>query len=536
MHINFNLLVIATVLSNSCFSAAYPNAILEKPIVTCEPERIFIQVRTSKSSPSHIYAENHIGDPDCASRNANWLSLSLGNCGMTLKKTKTPASATYRICIIVQLHPLFITHSDRSYCAQCVYMDSNVIEDLQQSLLISDSAPSNLEPQSNLVTPKCSYRIRRNSIDGPFIHYALLGETVYHVWKCYGENFQILVQNCYVEDGEGNQILMINSDGCGVDQYVLQTPIYSVDRRTASQKMNVFKFAGKALTRFTCQIRICSSSNDSCHLSAPHVHCPRSEEHNREITRSSGASLQKTSRTNQKLASPVTEATSVRPSIIASTKTVTTISERSIGKIDLITPITHSKSITTDNETSETEEPFFVPATDDNGFDMWSNGASPPSIMPPSKDSEGAIEVEPSIKPPPKDSEGAIEVEPSIYQRRTKRNYSTNRLVERDALLESSKFTKDRYFSYDVSGVLTVLESPDDVAYFESKYLSVGMQYYPAVRSITDAGSRSLVKCVPQFIFMALLEVVALSIILIFIIIPCIIHFRSRYNIDVERY
>ncbi|VDO35675.1 unnamed protein product [Onchocerca flexuosa] len=254
MHINFNLLVIITVLSNGCFSVTYPNAILEKPIVTCEPERIFIQVRTSKSNPSHIYAENHIGDPDCVSRNTNWLRLSLGNCGMTVKKTKTPAATTYRICITVQLHPLFITDSDRSYCAQCVYMDSNVIEDLQQSLLISDSAPSNLEPQSDLVTPNCSYQIRRNSIDGPLVHYALLGETVYH--------------NCYVEDAEGNQILIINSDGCGVDQYVLQTPKYSVDRRTASQKMNVFKFAGKAITRFNCQIRICPSSNDSCQVSA----------------------------------------------------------------------------------------------------------------------------------------------------------------------------------------------------------------------------------------------------------------------------
>ncbi|EFO28314.1 hypothetical protein LOAG_00171 [Loa loa] len=71
-----------------------------------------------------------------------------------------------------------------------------------------DSVPSDLEPQFDLTGSRCNYQIKRNSIEGPLIRYASLGETVYHVWKCYGENIQILVQNCYVEDGEGNHILI----------------------------------------------------------------------------------------------------------------------------------------------------------------------------------------------------------------------------------------------------------------------------------------------------------------------------------------
>uniref|UniRef100_A0AAF5PY39 ZP domain-containing protein n=1 Tax=Wuchereria bancrofti TaxID=6293 RepID=A0AAF5PY39_WUCBA len=214
MRLNLGLLInIITILSGSYFSVIYSNAILEKPIVTCEPERIHIQVQTNESNPSHIYAEDHIGDPDCAIREANQLTLLLGNCGMTIKKTKNPSSVIYKICITVQLHPVFITDNDRSYCAQCVYLGTDVIEDLQQSLSVSESVSSDLEPKFDLVTPRCSYQIRRNSVDGPLIRYALLGETVYHVWKCYGENFQILVQNCYVEDGEGNHILIISADG-----------------------------------------------------------------------------------------------------------------------------------------------------------------------------------------------------------------------------------------------------------------------------------------------------------------------------------
>lgn len=47
-----------------------------------------------------------------------------------------PAGSMYRICIFVQIHPLFVTDSDRSYCAQCVYMEANVVEDLEQNITI----------------------------------------------------------------------------------------------------------------------------------------------------------------------------------------------------------------------------------------------------------------------------------------------------------------------------------------------------------------------------------------------------------------
>lgn len=49
---------------------------------------------------------------------------------------ENPSGIMYRICIAVQIHPLFVTDSDRSYCAQCVYMDNNVIDDLEQNLSI----------------------------------------------------------------------------------------------------------------------------------------------------------------------------------------------------------------------------------------------------------------------------------------------------------------------------------------------------------------------------------------------------------------
>lgn len=68
-------------------------------------------------------------------------------------------------------------------------------------------------------------------------------EVSSHLWKWLGvsarcaipENTGILVQNCYVEDGQGNRILVIDQNGCGVDQYVMPTPEYSADLTTAFQ-------------------------------------------------------------------------------------------------------------------------------------------------------------------------------------------------------------------------------------------------------------------------------------------------------------
>ncbi|VDM46144.1 unnamed protein product [Toxocara canis] len=186
----------------------------------------------------------------------------------------------HRICISVQLHPLFVTANDRSYCAQCIYMPAEFVENLDETLAISDATASELSPQFDISAPrpKCTYAIRRDSIDGPKVHYATVGQTVFHVWECRIDGVQILVQNCYVEDGQGNRILIIDQNGCGVDQYILPTPRYSKDLRVASQETRVFKFAGKTVTRFACQIRLCSTEKENCNALTPPRHCPTFEE------------------------------------------------------------------------------------------------------------------------------------------------------------------------------------------------------------------------------------------------------------------
>uniref|UniRef100_A0A0K0E5B4 ZP domain-containing protein n=1 Tax=Strongyloides stercoralis TaxID=6248 RepID=A0A0K0E5B4_STRER len=258
----------------------FPNEIIETPIVTCEPDRVTIKIKTTLTNPSVIYADNFLEDSDCTVYNMNHISFPHGKCGMTSENMSTPNGILQRICISVQLHPLFVTESDKYYCAQCVYMESNVVNNLEQTLSVSDATPNELEPMFDDVSvPKCSYSIRRGSKDGPNIHYTTIGEVAYHVWTCNNENVGILVQNCHVEDFHGNKILIIDQNGCGVDQYVLPTPQYTSDLQTAYQKTHVFKFAENTLTKFTCQIRLCLKNNSNkCRSITPPSLCPTIEE------------------------------------------------------------------------------------------------------------------------------------------------------------------------------------------------------------------------------------------------------------------
>uniref|UniRef100_A0A914MQK7 ZP domain-containing protein n=1 Tax=Meloidogyne incognita TaxID=6306 RepID=A0A914MQK7_MELIC len=205
------------------------------------------------ANPSHIYAEDFHDTTKCMTRNQNKIIFNHGECGMTTEHI---------------IHPLFVTDSDRSYCAQCVYMEANLVDDLERDPQFDEAS-----------NPHCSYSIRKGTVDGPEVHAAVVGETVFHVWQCSSENVGILVQNCHVEDLQGDKILIIDQNGCGVDQYLFKTPQYSSDLHTAFLQSSVFKFVDKSMTRFRCQLRLCVKNRGrGCSSTTPPTTCPSIED------------------------------------------------------------------------------------------------------------------------------------------------------------------------------------------------------------------------------------------------------------------
>lgn len=146
--------------------------------------------------------------------------------------------------------------------------------------------------------PQCSYTIRKDEIDGEILKYARVGEQVVHRWECdtgktlvpiwikthfgirnahtgtnlwpwcsgppFSDLFGILVHSCYVEDGQGDRVYIVDENGCHKDRYILGDPTYVEKLNMAYRESHVFKFADRLTVRFKCQIRLCVKFDDGC--------------------------------------------------------------------------------------------------------------------------------------------------------------------------------------------------------------------------------------------------------------------------------
>lgn len=63
------------------------------------------------------------------------------------------------------------------------------------------------------------------------------------------------VHTCFVADGEGQKILIIDSNGCALDRYLLGNLEYITDLM-AGRESHVFKYADKPNVYFNCQVRL----------------------------------------------------------------------------------------------------------------------------------------------------------------------------------------------------------------------------------------------------------------------------------------
>ena len=62
------------------------------------------------------------------------------------------------------------------------------------------------------------------------------------------------MHSCFVDDGAGDRLDLINADGCAADRYLLGNLEYPADLM-AVKEVHVFKYADRPALQFQCQVR-----------------------------------------------------------------------------------------------------------------------------------------------------------------------------------------------------------------------------------------------------------------------------------------
>ncbi|EPB76158.1 zona pellucida-like domain protein [Ancylostoma ceylanicum] len=194
------------------------------------------------------------------------------------------------ITIIISFHSTFITKVDRAYRCTCFYMEADKV--------VTSKFDVSVLPTTDLIDtarmPLCTYTVRRDSISGPIVQFAQVGEPVFHVWQCESDMFSMLVHSCFVDDSNGqDRKPFLDEHGCAIDPVIVPDLTYN--------KENNLAFA-QITTYFQCAVSTCMVSEGMCEGKTPprcgpvsqHFRLVRSASEVRNSTRSSWVHLDNT--------------------------------------------------------------------------------------------------------------------------------------------------------------------------------------------------------------------------------------------------
>uniref|UniRef100_A0A0N5A3A3 ZP domain-containing protein n=1 Tax=Parastrongyloides trichosuri TaxID=131310 RepID=A0A0N5A3A3_PARTI len=236
------------------------NEIIGEPKIDCGHGQISFNIRTKNGAPSSIFVKGNSESEECSFKNTLNASIHLDKCNMRRKREVSPDGVAYSMTVIVQMHPLFITKLDRAYNVHCFYMEAN--KEVNMEFNVSDIPTNVLDAKPDL--PECFYTVHKDSPNGPVLHYAHIGMSIFHVWECQSSAFAMLVHSCQVFDGQGNEQMLIDKNGCSTDKYLMPELTYSDDKTKTFAPSSAFNFPDRNSVYFKCQIKLCYKANDDC--------------------------------------------------------------------------------------------------------------------------------------------------------------------------------------------------------------------------------------------------------------------------------
>ncbi|CAJ0594621.1 unnamed protein product [Cylicocyclus nassatus] len=285
------------------------NGVTSLPEVDCMEDRVRLTFKTQRPFQGRIFVKGMVDKEACVSSylsNTNpdvVFELENGACNMRRTRMLGPEQrgVEQSITIIISFHSTFITKVDRAYRCTCFYMEADKV--------VTSRFDVSMLPTTDLIDtarmPLCTYSVRRESITGPIVQYAQVGDPVFHVWQCESDMFSMLVHSCFVDDSNGqDRKPFLDEHGCAIDPVIVPDLIYNKENNLAYAQVNVFKFADKITTYFQCAVSTCMISEGMCEGKTPprcgpvaqqqHLRLVRSASELRNSTRSSWVHLDNT--------------------------------------------------------------------------------------------------------------------------------------------------------------------------------------------------------------------------------------------------
>jgi len=245
------------------------NGVEGEPEIECGPTSITINLNTRNPFEGHVYVKGLFEMEGCRSdeggRQVAGIELPFDQCNVGRTRSLNPKGVFVTTTVVIQFHPQFVTKVDRAYRIQCFYMEA----DKTVSTQIEVSELTTAFQTQVVPMPICRYEILEGGPSGQPIQFATIGQQVYHKWTCDSETvdtFCAVVHSCFVDDGNGDKVEILNMEGCALDKFLLNNLEYPTDLM-AGQEAHVYKYADRAQLFYQCQITIT--------IKEPHGECAR---------------------------------------------------------------------------------------------------------------------------------------------------------------------------------------------------------------------------------------------------------------------
>ncbi|VDD89551.1 unnamed protein product [Enterobius vermicularis] len=270
-------LAILLFLVYTCQCIPVDNGVEGDPEIECGSAAITVNFNTQKPFEGHVYVKGLYSEAGCrndeSGRQVAGITLPFDTCNVARTRSLNPKGIFVSTTVVISFHvisycnlqPYFLTKVDRAYRVQCFYMEAD-------KTVSADVAVSDLTTafhSHSVPMPICRYEILSNGPGGQPVTFAEIGEQVYHKWTCDSETtdtFCMVVHTCFVDDGNGDLVNIINAEGCALDRYILNNLEYPTDL-TAGQEAHVYKYADRSQLFYQCQITIT--------IKEPNSDCPR---------------------------------------------------------------------------------------------------------------------------------------------------------------------------------------------------------------------------------------------------------------------